>query len=117
MIDLKTYVVVLLAIAAVGMYYIFRVIREQKRLFKYAIEDRDIRHFRIVLFIISLVIVIMGSIPIAINLYTLFVSTAGRPHTVSAISLVYSLGVHIQSLLLSYLLWQLYRLAKNSLDK
>lgn len=117
MIDLKTYVIMLLLIAAVGMFYIFRVIREQRRLFKFQVTDRDVRHFRYVLFAISLVIVVMGSIPIAINLLTLFGGVTGRPHTVSAVSLVYSLGVHIQSTLLSYLLWQIYKLAKNSIDE
>lgn len=116
MIDLQTYVIILLLIAGVGMYYIFRVLREQRRLFKYKIKDNEIRRIRRVLFAISIVIIVMGAIPIAINLYTLLVSSAGRPHVVSAISLVYSLGVHIQSLLLSYLLWQLYKLAASGTD-
>lgn len=117
MIDLRTYVIILLIISGVGMFYILKVLREQRRLFKYRIENKTIRHFRYVLFYISLVIVIMGLIPIAINLYALLVSSEGRPHEVSAISLVYSLGVHIQSLLLSYLLWQLYRLAAGASDE
>ena len=117
MIDLQTYVIILLIIAAIGMSYIFRVLREQRRLFKFKVEDRDVRHFRYVLLAISIVIVVCGLIPIGINLYTLLVSTAGRPHTVSGLSLIYSLGVHIQSLLLSYLLWQIYKLAKNSIDE
>lgn len=117
MIDLQTYVIILLGIAAVGMYYILKVVREQRRLFKYKIQDKDVRHFRYVLFAISTVIIICGLIPIAINLYTLFVNSASRPHRVSGLSLIYSLGVHIQSLLLSYLLWQIYKLAKNSTDE
>lgn len=116
MIDLKTYIIILLLIAGVGMYYILRVIREQRRLFKYRIEDKQIRHFRYVLFAISCVIVVMGLIPIAINILTLFGGLSGRPSNVSLPSLIYSLGVHIQSLLLSYLLWQLYKLAANSKD-
>lgn len=117
MIDLQTYVIVLLAIAAVDMFYIFKVLREQRRLFKFTIQDRDVRHFRYVLFAIALVIIIMGLIPIAINLYTLFIDNAGRPHRVAPLSLVYSLGVHLQSTLLSYLLWQIYKLAKNSTEE
>lgn len=99
------------------MFYILRVVREQRRLFKYKIENKTIRHFRYVLFYISLVIIVMGLIPIAINLYALLIDPAGRPARVSSISLVYSLGVHIQSLLLSYLLWQLYKLAAGSKDE
>lgn len=117
MIELKTYIIVLLVIAAIGMYYIYRVLREQRRLFRYKIADKDVRHFRIVLFLIAIAIVVFGLIPIGINLYTLFINSAGRPSHVSILSLVYSLGVHLQSLFLSYLLWQIYRLAKNSIDE
>ena len=117
MIDLQAYVIMLLVIAGIGMHFIFKVIREQRRLFKYRIENRIIRRFRYALFAISVVIVVMGLIPIGINLYTLLVDNAGRPHTVSLVSLVYSLGVHIQSLLLSYLLWQIYKLAAEASDK
>lgn len=99
------------------MHYIFKVIREQRRLFKYRIENRIIRRFRYTLFAISLVIVVTGLIPIGINLFTLLVGNAGRPHTVSFLSLIYSLEVHIQSLLLSYLLWQIYKLAAEASDK
>lgn len=116
MIDLQTYIIILLSIAGVGMYYIFKVIREQRRLFKYIIRNTDIRKFRKVLFAISVVIVVCGLIPIAINLYTLFIDDAGRPDSVSPLSLIYSLGVHIQSLLLSYLLWQIYKLAAGATD-
>ena len=117
MIELKTYIIILLIIAAIGMFYIFRVIKQQRRLFQYHIEDREVRQFRYTLFAISIVIVVMGLIPIAINLFTLFVDSGGRPRHVSWLSVVYSFGVHIQSLLLSYLLWRIYRLAANSNDK
>lgn len=117
MIDLQTYVLILLAIAAIGMFYIFRVIKKQTKLFKTRIEDKQVRHFRYVLFAISIVIVVMGLIPIGINVYALISSGAGRPSQVSMLSFVYSMGVHIQSLLLSYLLWQIYKLAGNSTDE
>lgn len=118
MINLVEYILILLAISAVAMFFIFRVIDRQLRLFKRPITEKDIRHFRYTLFGISLVIVVMGLIPIGINLITLIVEVAGngnsgRPNTITAISLIYSLGVHIQSLLLSYLLWRIYRLAND----
>lgn len=116
MIDLQTYVLILLAIAAVGMFYILRVFLKQKRLFKFRIEDRDVRHFRYVLFAISIVIIVCGLIPIGINIFTLLADESRRPDKVSLVSFVYSMGVHLQSLLLSYLLWQIYRLAGNSTD-
>lgn len=115
MIDLIPYVLILLTLSAIAMVFIFRVLIKQLQLFKQPISDKDVSHFRNVLFAISLVIIIMGLIPIAINVYTLFNETT-RPATVSPLSLVYSLGVHLQTLLLSYLLWRIYRLASGSFN-
>jgi hypothetical protein len=111
MLDLQTYIFILLAVAAVGMFFIIRVILKQLKLFKIT-EEPEIQNFRIKLFALSLVIVVMGLIPIAINFYSLFADT-DRPPTVPAISLVYSAGVHLQSLFLSYILWRIYRLADD----
>jgi len=115
MIELIPYISILLAISAVAMFFIVRVIVKQISLFKYTITDKTVRHFRNTLFAISLVIIIMGLIPITINVATLFVET-NRPSTVSAVSLIYSLAVHLQTLLLSYLLWRIYRLASENFN-
>lgn len=118
MIGLIEYIFILLAISAVAMYFIFRVITRQVNLFKRPITKKDIKQFRYTLFAISVVIVVMSLIPIGINLITLFVEltgngNSGRPSSITAVSFVYSMGVHIQSLLLSYLLWRIYKLANN----
>lgn len=115
MIDLIPYILMLLTISAVAMFFIVRVIVKQLGLFKYPITDKTVKHFRNTLFAISLVIIIMGLIPIAINVATLFIET-GRPSTVKPVSLVYSLAVHLQTLLLSYLLWRIYRLASENFN-
>jgi hypothetical protein len=115
MIDLIPYILILLTIAAVGMFFIIKVILKQVGLFKFQITDKNVRHFRNTLFAISLTIIIMGLIPIGINVYTLFNDT-GRPATVQPLSFVYSLTVHLQSLLLSYLLWRIYRLASENFN-
>ena len=115
MIDLQTYIFILLAISAFAMSFIVRVIIKQLQLYKNPISDPDVRHFRNILFAISLVIVICGLIPIAINVTTLFILT-GRQPVVSLLSFIYSLGVHLQTLLLSYLLWRIYRLANDSFN-
>ena len=67
MIDLVTYVIILLIISAVAMTFIVRVLIKQVRLFKYPIKDSSIRRFRHVLFAISLTIIIMGLIPVGIS--------------------------------------------------
>lgn len=115
MIDLIPYICILLAISAFAMSFIIRVIMKQLQLYKSPISDPDVRHFRNILFAISLVIIICGIVPIAINVVALFVPT-GRPPVVSLVSFVYSLGVHLQTLLLSYLLWRIYRLANDSFN-
>lgn len=124
MISIELYVLILLAISAVSMYFIIGVLVKQIRLLKAPFEEaekyddetiRIVRRFRYVLFIISLTIIVMGLIPIAINLLTLLVDT-GRPNTVKPVSFVYSLGVHVQGLLLAYLVSRLYRLASSQKD-
>ena len=115
MIDLIPYILILLAISAVAMYFISKVLIKQIRLFKYPITDQDISHFRKTLFAISITIIVMGLIPICINVATLLVET-GRPSTIKPVSLVYSFAVHLQTLLLSYLLWRIYRLATSDFN-
>lgn len=124
MISIELYVMILLAISAVSMYFIIGVLIKQVRLLKAPFEEaekydedtlRIVRRFRYVLFIISLTIIIMGFIPVGINVLTLIVDT-GRPMEVKPISFVYSLGVHIQGLLLAYLVSRLYRLASSQKD-
>lgn len=115
MIELIPYILILLAISAVAMVFIVKVLVKQIKLFRFPITDQDISHFRNVLFGISLTIIVMGLIPITINLVTLFVDT-GRPRVVKPVSLVYSLAVHLQTLFLSYLLWRIYRLATSDFN-
>lgn len=106
---LHPYIRGLLVIAAIATWYICRVIVKQLKLFRIR-EEKTIQNFRKKLFAISLVILAFGLIPIGINIYTLYNDT-DRPDTVAFISVVYSAGVHLQPLLLSYVLWRIYRLA------
>jgi hypothetical protein len=115
MIKLIPYIEVLLATSALAMYFIIKVVIKQISLFKLSIGDKDIRHFRRTLFAISMTIIFTGLIPIAINIYTLFNKTS-RPAEISPVSFIYSMGVHIQALLLSWLLWRIYRLASGNFN-
>lgn len=115
MIDSIPYILILLSISAVAMYFIVKVIVRQVGLFKYPITDKHVRRFRNTLFAISITIIVMGLIPIAINVFTLFRDT-GRPPVVQWLSFIYSLTVHLQTLLLSYLLWRIYRLASENFN-
>jgi len=114
----------LLVISAVSMYFILGVLVKQLKLLRAPFEEAEryddatrklLVHFRYVLFIISLTILIMGLIPIGINILTLLFDT-GRPATVKPVSVIYSFTVHFQALMLSYLVSRLYRLASNQKD-
>jgi hypothetical protein len=115
MIDLIPYLLILLTIAAIGLYFVIRVIVKQVQLFKQPISDPNVRHFRRVLFAISVAIVITALIPIGINIVSLFFDT-GRVSKVPPVSFIYSLNVHLGSLLLSYLLWRIYKIASDSFN-
>ncbi len=124
MITIELYVLILLFISAVSMYFITGVLIKQIRLLKAPFvlaEQYDeatkkiLVRFRLVLFIISLTIIVMGLIPIGINILTLLTETE-RPATVRPVSFVYSLGVHLQGLFLAYLVSRLYQLASSEKD-
>ena len=109
------YILTLLTISAVAMFFIVRVIVKQVGLFKFPITDKHVRRFRNTLFAISITVIVMGLIPIGINIFTLLRDTARTEH-VSTLSLVYSMSVHLQTLLLSWLLWRIYRLASENFN-
>jgi hypothetical protein len=120
-ISLEVYVPILLAISAVSMYFIFGVLLRQISLMRAPFENVDeydeytknrLINFRRVLFAIALTIIIMGMIPVVINIIALLIDT-GRPREIQPISFIYSMGVHLQGLLLSYLVSRLYKLASN----
>jgi H+/gluconate symporter-like permease len=121
MISLELYVLILLGISALSMYLIAKVLIKQIRLLRAPFEQADqydehtrkiLVRFRYVLFVISLTIIVLGLVPVAINVLTLLINT-GRPPTVKPISFIYSFTVHFQALMLSYLVSRLYQLASN----
>jgi len=121
MITLEIYVVMLLIISAVSMYFIIGVLIKQIRLIKAPFEldseyddatKKVLIKFRQILFIISMTIVFTGLIPIVINIATLLFDLE-RPLIVQPIGFLYTVGVHVNGLLLSYLVSRLYRLASN----
>ena len=115
MIDLIPYLIILLSISGVALSFVIRVIIRQLRLFKSPLSDPNVRHFRRTLFAISVAIIITALIPISINIVSLFFDT-GRVDKVPPISFIYSLNVHLGSLLLSYLLWRIYKIASDSFN-
>lgn len=115
MIDLTTYLLILLAISGLALYFVIRVILRQLQLFKSPLSDPDVRHFRRVLFALAIDIIVTALIPMAINVLSLFYDT-GRVDKVPPVSFIYSMNVHLGSLLLSYLLWRIYKIASDSFN-
>lgn len=103
----------ILLLARIGsQLFIITVIRKQYALSKLPIYP-EIKHFRNVLFILSLVLFVGNFIPITIDLATLFTET-GRPAQLGAVSVLYTVSVAIVSLLSAYLIHKLYKLADTT---
>ena len=115
MIDLIPYLCTLLVISGIALYFVFRVIIKQLELFRSPISDPSVRHFRRTLFALSVAIVVTAIISITINIVSLFVDT-GRVGRVPFVSFIYSLNVHLGSLLLVYLLWRINKIASDSFN-
>lgn len=103
--------------------FIFFVLKRQYSLFKLPIKDegkldgKAIRHFRAVLFGLALIVFIGNIVPFGIDLLTILNDDfIGRPGTVRVVSFIYTLSASLTSLISSYLIWRLYRLAADEKD-
>lgn len=114
MISIKILAIVLLAMHAGSAAYIFNVLRKQASLLRLPI-DTYLKHFRIVLFALSLAIFLGNIIPIFIDGVTLFVDI-GRTPSVRPISVLYAVSNALTALVSAYLIHMLYRLAANEKD-
>lgn len=105
-----------------GLLLIFRVvsdilitlvIRRQWQLLRlpvpeeYRDDEKSIKKFRKILFLLSLGIFVGNAIPIFIDLLTLFVET-GRPANLRAVSISYAFSNATTALVSATLVWLLY---------
>jgi len=96
--------------------FIYGVIRKQWALMKLPVEN-EIRHFRWVLFLLSVAILIGNIIPIFVDTLTiLFNNPTGRPPQVRPISVMYALSNALTALISAYLIHTLYKLAADTKD-
>lgn len=118
-VSIEVYAIILLLIRVASMTFIFFVLKRQFGLFKLPIKNSDIvdakalKHFRAVLFFLALIIFIGNILPAVIDISSLLNVSNGRPSLVQPISFAYTLSASITSLLSSYLIWRLYRLAAD----
>lgn len=122
MISITLYAAILLLVRIVSMTFITLVLKRQWALLKLPIKNAEqynvkaLKHFRIVLFTIVLVIFIGNLVPAIIDIATILQANTGRPDTVNPVSLIYTLTASVTSLISSYLIWRLYRLAADEKD-
>lgn len=114
MVSIVTLAAFLLALRIISVIIISRVIRRQWQLLRLHIHPA-LRRFRLVLIFLSLAILLGNMIPIVIDAATLFVPT-GRPAQIRPLSVGYAMSNAITSVISSYLIWTLYRLAAEQRD-
>lgn len=118
-IPIELYATLLLVIRLTSMTFIFFVLRRQFSLFRLPIRDasqydvKALKHFRVVLFTLALIIFLGNIVPAAIDIITLLNQDTGRPRVVQPISIIYTMTASMTALISSYLIWRLYRLAAD----
>lgn len=114
MLSIKVLAIMLLIGHIGSMFFISFVIKRQLGLFKIPTIEK-LRHFRRILFYLSMGILVGNLIPITIDGLTLFVST-GRPTHVRPVSIAYAMSNAVIELLSAFLVWKLYQLASDTQD-
>ena len=122
-IPIEILALILLLIHSGSVVYMINVIRKQWALMKLppdvsvlidptSEQIEEVKYFRRVLFVLSLVILIGNLIPIFVDLATIiFNNPTGRPDHVKIISLMYALSNALTELISAYLINLLYRLS------
>lgn len=108
--DIHTYAAILLVIRIISMTLMGAVIYRQLQLFKLYI-DKEIRYYRIVLFVLAIAILAGNVIPAVIDLLTLTGELVRSTKIVNGVSLVYTGAWATTSLLSSILIFWLYRMS------
>lgn len=112
MISIQIIAAILLIIRIFSIVFMSSVIRKQFRLFKLPIRE-EVRMFRVVLFILAIVILIGNAIPVIVDTVTLLTDVPRSPF-LSHLSVTYALSNAITSLSSSLLIWFLYRISEDS---
>lgn len=106
---IATVALILLIIRIIGLAFIAMVISVQYRLFKYAIDTGLVR-FRMVMFLLGVVLLLSCVMPLYVDYYYAFVNTdIGWEH--NGLVVLYAVNNATSFLVSSYLLWKIYRIA------
>lgn len=125
-IPIELVALILLLIHAGSVAYMVNVLRKQWKLKQLPLDTSmlldpttkqkaDIKHFRNVLFVLSIIILVGNLIPILVDLVTIFFNNSiGRTRTVKPISLLYALSNGFTQFVSAYLINMLYKLSLSS---
>lgn len=108
--DIKLYAAILLGTRIVSLFLMGLVLRRQLQLFKLPI-DREIRNYRVILFLLALAIFAGNIVPATIDFLTLTEGLTRSAKTINGVGLVYSLAWTATSLLSAVLIFWLYRMS------
>lgn len=106
--DIKTYATILLVIRIVSMILIGVVLYKQLMLFKRPI-DKEITHYRRLLFFLALAIFLGNIIPALIDILTIFGDLERSARIVKPISVIYTMDAAGTSVLSSLMIFAIYR--------
>lgn len=110
--DIKVYAAILLIVRIASMILMGAVLKRQLQLFKMPI-DKEIKHYRIILFLLALAIFAGNIIPATIDFLTIVDGLTRSAKTINGVGLVYSMAWTATSLLSAILIWWLYRMSHN----
>lgn len=110
--DIKVYAAILLIVRIASMILMGAVLKRQLQLFKMPI-DKEIKHYRIILFLLALAIFAGNIIPATIDFLTTVDGLTRSAKTINGVGLVYSMAWAVTSLLSAVLIWWLYRMSHN----
>lgn len=110
--DIKLYASMLLIARVASMVLMALVLRRQIQLFKLPI-DKEIRTYRIILFILAVAIFAGNIIPATIDVLTITDVLTRSARTVNGVSLLYTSAWVLTSLLSAILIFWLYRMSHN----
>lgn len=113
--DIQTYAAILLVIRVISMGLMAAVLFRQLELFRLPVP-KDIKWYRIVLFILALGVFLGNIVPAGIDILTIFGEVVRSAKVVNGIGLIYSLDAAGTSLLSSILIFWLYRMS-HTVDK
>lgn len=110
--DIKIYAAILLTTRIVSLVLMGLVLKRQLQLFKLPI-DKEIRNYRIILFLLAIAIFAGNIVPATIDLMTLLGQITRSTTTINGVGLIYSMAWTLTSLLSGILIFWLYRMSHN----